>query len=125
MPQSGLTNVGPSATHQQKANIGSLIILLYARRCGRIQVSGHSGSIFLNISSSHYHYFSRPQRRVPGFSWMFFPLKMQKPCKTITSIFWVHILKHIKVPLPPFPKTTEKSIRVFMAVFPTQDAEAI
>lgn len=41
-----------------------------------------SRSILLNLSSSHYNYFSKPQRRLSRCSWAIFLFMMQKSCKT-------------------------------------------
>lgn len=53
--------------------------------------------VFFNTSGSRDDSLQRPQRRYGRFSWLCFPLMVQKPCKTITRV--------IKLPMK-FPTTS-------------------
>lgn len=86
----GLTNAGPSTTHQQKANSGPLLCL----RMRRVVV-GFKWSLWVHILK-HTEFPLPPfpnatQESSRVFTGVFFPFKMQTPCKTITTIFWGHI----------------------------------
>lgn len=77
----------PSSTETASRNLGREDILIPSTLDKFIFISQCSvRSIFLEVSGSNYYFFPRPQRRLTGSSWVVIQFRVQRSCKTVTSI---------------------------------------